>query len=105
MNELEKRQAAAIRTVKDKVKLARKTLKNPDMVWLLENLQKGAEEADMKIHAILSAPGGDLLELKRLQTKIDVCKGLADEPKNWIQAEKNMKAEMKRQKKEADKEE
>lgn len=105
MNEFEKQQAGAVKKVKDKAKLARKTLANPDFAWLLQSLKVGADIADKKIHLILSNEGGDLLELKRLQAKIDVCNGLANEPNDWLQAEKNMKAELKRQKKEAQQEE
>lgn len=103
MNEKDLDQQASIRRTKKNAKRALGAIKaikdNPNINWFYtELLTEEIETADSKIHIMLSSKGGDLGQLQRLQAEIDIRKGLIEGPQMYIEAEKDMKKELKRQK-------
>ncbi len=98
-------QIRAVRRTKENSKRAQRALDiikaNPDLNWFyFGKLKEDIETADMAIHRSLSKRGGDLTELQRLQAEINIREELMNDPKDCIEAEKNMKKELRKQKKE-----
>lgn len=105
MNEKDQEQISAIRRTNKNAKRAQRALDaikaNPDLNWFyFEHLKEEIETADMAIHRSLSKRGGDILELQRLQAEISTRESLISCPGDFIEAAKNMKKELKKQKEE-----
>lgn len=103
MTEKDIDQQASIRRIKKNAKRAISAVKaikaHPDINWFYsEKLQWDIETADNKIHQILSSKGGDLSQLQRMQAEIDIRTGLMEDPGLYIEVEKAMKKELRKQK-------
>ena len=98
-------QIRAVKRTKENSKRAQRALDiikaNPDLNWFyFGKLKEDIETADTAIHRILSKRGGDILELQRLQAEISTRESLISCPGDFIEAEKNMKKELKKQQEE-----